>query len=73
MIESFGKRLKQVREYQGLSREKLGEKAKVSYITIYKLEHGYGLPYLITAALLADALSTSIDYLAKGDNHEPNK
>jgi transcriptional regulator with XRE-family HTH domain len=70
-MEDFGKRLKQVREDRGLSREQLAEKAKLSSISIYKLEHGYGLPYLVTASLLSDALGVSIDYLAKGgERHE---
>jgi len=49
-------RLKLIRERKALTQQQLAGKARVSRVTIMRLEHGSGKPFPTTVRKLADAL-----------------
>ncbi|MDO4479035.1 MAG: helix-turn-helix transcriptional regulator [Lachnospiraceae bacterium] len=60
---TFGEKLKQLRERQGLSQEKLSEKLNVSRQVITKWENGTGIPRIENLKALADFFHVTIDEL----------
>lgn len=62
-----GGRVKEAREVLGLSQRELSEIVGCSKSAITGIESGRSLPSLPLAAQLADALGTTIDYIARGD------
>ncbi|WP_211263987.1 helix-turn-helix transcriptional regulator [Streptosporangium amethystogenes] len=69
----FGLRLRDVREGQGLSQERLGELADVDRKTINRIENGMYSPRLDNIFQIADALDISIKELFTAHSPSPNK
>lgn len=65
-METFGARLKRLREHRGLTQQALATQAGVPYMTIYRAETAgtNRQPRLDVAARLARALGVSLDVLA---------
>ena len=64
-MKTFGERLAWYREERGWSQQELAEKAKVPYMTIYRLEANiYKDTRTFFAGKLARALGVSLDLLA---------
>ncbi|MER5326550.1 helix-turn-helix transcriptional regulator [Streptosporangium roseum] len=59
----FGLRLRDVREGQGLSQERLGELAEVDRKTINRIENGMYSPRLDNVVQIADALDITVKEL----------
>ena len=67
----FGKRLKELREEQGLSQQKLGDTLFVTRVTISAWETNKQEPNIETLKKLCDIFEVSTDYLT-GYRNEPN-
>ncbi len=64
-MQTFGKRLKQIRERRGWTQRELADQSGVPYETIYRVERGtHQEPRVSVAAQLARALGVSLDVLA---------
>lgn len=63
---TFGARVRQVREDQGLTRDQLAERVGASPMAIYHWEIGRTHPHHDAYPRLASALQTTIDYLMTG-------
>ena len=65
-METFGVRLKRLRQHRGLTQQALATQADVPYMTIYRAEASKDnrQPRLDVAARLARALGVSLDVLA---------
>lgn len=63
---TFGQRVRQVREDQGLTRDQLAERVGASPMAIYHWEIGRTHPHHDAYPRLASALQTTIDYLMTG-------
>ena len=64
-MNTFGARLKRLRERRGWSQQELAERAEVPYETIYRVERGrHQEPRVSVAVKLARALGVSLDVLA---------
>ena len=59
----FGTRLREVRERQGITQEKLGERADVDRKTINRIENGMYSPRLDNVFQIADALDVPVTEL----------
>ncbi len=68
--ETFGQRLKRLRESTGLSQHKLADLAGVPIGTLRGAEYDRREPKITTAAKIADALGVTLDVLA-GRGSEP--
>ncbi|SFJ98517.1 putative transcriptional regulator [Streptosporangium canum] len=68
----FGLRLRDVRESQGLSQERLGELAEVDRKTINRIENGMYSPRLDNVFQIADALNIPIKELFTLRGASPN-
>lgn len=64
----IGKQLKKIRRKNGLTQEKLSEKADVSINVIQKLETGRGLPGLDTIIKICNVLNIGVDVLIYGED-----
>ncbi|MFF5211069.1 helix-turn-helix transcriptional regulator [Streptosporangium sp. NPDC000396] len=69
----FGTRLREVREQQGLSQEKLGELAEVDRKTINRIENGVYSPLLDNVFQIADALGVPAKELFTLRNVPPRR
>lgn len=65
IIES-GKRIKEMRKKAGLTQEQLAEKIGVSTNMISKIEQGVSGTTLDSIGVIAEALSSTVEYLAYG-------
>lgn len=63
---NFPARLRALREKQGFSQRELGEISDIHYLSIGKYERGQIRPNAESLRKLADALSTTSDYLLEG-------
>lgn len=63
----MGKRLEEVREGRGLTREEVAEKAGISTKFLYEVERGKKGISAQTLLRLAQILAVSNDYLMKGE------
>ena len=62
-MSEFGNKLREVRLMRNITQEQLAEMAEISRVMIGRYETTDQLPALDTLVRLADALSTSTDYL----------
>lgn len=71
-IESsiFGKRIREMREYQRLSREKLAEMANISTQFLADIETGRKGMTVVTLKKICDALHTTTDSIIYGNDNE---
>lgn len=71
-IESsvFGKRIREMREYQRLSREKLAEMANISTQFLADIETGRKGMTVVTLKKICDALHTTADSIVYGNDNE---
>lgn len=67
MLDTFAKRLEWIRRERGMTRHELAEASGVSYGSIFNYESGTYEPALRAAALLADTLCVSLDWLTGRD------
>lgn len=65
-----GKRICKLRKMQGMTREELAEKAKVTSKFIYEVEAGRKGLSAITLYDIAHALSVKCDYILSGEEEE---
>jgi transcriptional regulator with XRE-family HTH domain len=65
--DSFGGRVKQVREARGMLQADLAKRCKKTVLAIKNIENHRTEPKLFTIAELARALNISIDYLVYGN------
>ncbi len=65
---SVGKRLRELREKQGYSRERLSEMAEITPKFLYEIESGRKGMSAYTLYNLSAALNVSCDYLLTGKN-----
>ena len=63
---NVGRRIREIREYQHLTREQLSEKANISIQFLSDIENGYKSMTVLTIINLAKALNISTDYLLLG-------
>jgi DNA-binding XRE family transcriptional regulator len=56
----IGQKLKQLREYKGMTTRALAREAAVSTETIYAIEHGKRQPSVTTLSKLAQALGAEV-------------
>jgi len=63
ILEALGSRLRAERKRQGLSQKKLGEMARVSYVSIAHYEAGRYAAGILVLAAIADALDCTMAYL----------
>jgi putative transcriptional regulator len=64
-MQTFGQRLKAIREARGWSQGELAARAGVPYETVYRVERGlHHEPRVSIAAKLARTLGVSLDVLA---------
>lgn len=63
LTEKFGKRVKELRKKQGLTQEKLAERAKMDYSYLNLIESGKKNPSLKRIGNLARALSVKLSEL----------
>ena len=61
-----GKRIRKIREYQHLTREKVSERADISIQFLSDIENGYKSMTVLTIINLAKALNVSTDYMLIG-------
>ena len=64
--ETIGKRVREIREYQGLSREKVAEKANISTQFLSDIEVGRKSMTTLTLRNICATLGVSSDYLLFG-------
>lgn len=64
IAESFGQRLRRLREERQLSKSRLARESLVPRSCVAALERGRHLPRLATLMGLADALGVTLDVLA---------
>ena len=69
----IGRRIRQIREEQGLTRERLAEKADITIKFMYELETGKKGLSANTLLKIAKALSCSCDYLLLGVSRDENE
>jgi transcriptional regulator with XRE-family HTH domain len=62
-LDSFGKRLTEVRKSKKISQDELGKTLSVVGAVIGRYERGEVKPSIDTAAAIAEALEVSLDYL----------
>lgn len=70
--KEFGGRIKQLREEQGLSQEKLAEKAEISWRYLIDIEHGRYGPSFRKLYSLAQALNVEVKDLFTFDQPPQN-
>lgn len=70
---NFAKRLNQLRNEMGLSQNRLAGMIGVSGQAVSKWENEHSMPDIDTIPLIANVLSTSIDYLLIGDTSKKHK
>ena len=69
--KKFGKRLKQVRKYRGLTQEQLAERLEISVEMMSFMERGIHASSFETQARLAEELRLPVrDLFDFGENHE---
>ena len=69
--KKFGKRLKQVRKYRGLTQEQLAERLELSVEMVSFMERGIHAPSFETRTRLAEELRLPVrDLFDFGENHE---
>lgn len=61
----FGENVRRLREARGWSLEQFSEKCGVSFSMIAQVERGLRAPSLSLAAMIADVLGVTLDYLLK--------
>jgi transcriptional regulator with XRE-family HTH domain len=75
LLRTFGARLRDVREHQGLSQETLARRAAVHRTHIGALEQGHRDPHMTMLLILADALEippgTLLDCLSAPRERKP--
>ena len=59
----MGDKVREYREYHGVSQQWLARKAKCGRTTIYEIERGGRLPNVVTAIRIARALRTTVEKL----------
>ena len=59
----MGNKVREYREYHGVSQQWLARKAKCGRTTIYEIERGGRLPNVVTAIRIAMALRTTVEKL----------
>lgn len=69
----IGRRIRQIREEQGLTRERLAEKADITIKFMYELETGKKGLSANTLLKIARALSCSCDYILLGVSRDENE
>jgi transcriptional regulator with XRE-family HTH domain len=62
--------LRELRQSRGLSQRELGQRAKVSAGTVYRLENGLRGAYPVTVTKLASALGVSVVELVRGHRRQ---
>lgn len=65
-METFGERLRKLREKNCIGIETLAEKVDCASITIYKYESGAITPGAAILGRIADCLGTTMDWLWRG-------
>lgn len=68
MENSIGKRIADLRKYNGLTQMQLAEKLHISDKAVSKWESGGGDPSIELLCSLADIFNCSIDYIVRGNN-----
>ncbi len=68
----IGKRIRNLREKAGYSREKLGEMSNIGAKFLYEIETGKKGMSAYTLYNISQALNVSADYLLTGNNEENN-
>ena len=63
-LDTFGKRMRAVRRWQGITQKALAEEIHVTQEAISTYENDKIMPSLQTAIRIADALHTTIAFLA---------
>jgi transcriptional regulator with XRE-family HTH domain len=63
--ERFGQAVKAVREQQGVSQEKLAERAEIDRTYVSMIERGKRQPTLEVASRIANALSTKLSEIIR--------
>lgn len=69
---SFGEKIKQLREEQGMTQQSLADKLYVTRQAVSRWEHGVRYPDLLTAKKIAQVLEVSVDELLSGEELQEN-
>lgn len=73
MMDTFGLRLENLRENIGLTKRELSIKLGFSANVYGSYERGERQPSLETIIKLAEVFNVSLDYLIRGEEHQPTK
>ena len=65
-IKESGKRIKELRKKAGMTQESLANRLNMSTVAISNMERGVNGVSLDMMGILADALNSSVDYIAFG-------
>ena len=71
--QTFGNRLREIRERSGLSQQALAKRAKISSATVSRIELGQSSPTLDTVEALADALGLSLVGMLRDGMDRPDQ
>ena len=63
-LDTFGKRMRAVRRWHGITQKALAEETHVTQEAISTYEHDKIMPSLKTAIRIADALHTTLSFLS---------
>lgn len=66
-MESFGERLKRLREERGMTQEELADRLNIARSLLARYENGMRMPTALTVRQMRDILGTSCDYLLTGE------
>lgn len=71
---NIGKRIRNLREKKGMSREEFAKRLGLSYWAVSKYENGERNPDAETLNKIADILGVTVDYLlGRNNNHSPHQ
>ena len=71
-LRSFGEKLKEVRQQQGLTQDKFADELNISLDTVKNWEQGYNYPSIDMLVTIADYFKCDFDYLI-GQQKTPKK
>jgi transcriptional regulator with XRE-family HTH domain len=72
LIRAFGKRVRELREQQGLSNEELAQRCRLDPSVLSAMELGHGDPGLLTSLIVAQGLGITASELLR-DTEPPRE
>lgn len=66
-METFGERLKRIREERGLTQEELADRLNIARSLVARFETDVRMPTALTLKQMRDILGATVDYLLVGE------